>query len=317
MSSVTKSATVEEWKRFSMDLLVSVGMFAAEAEISVDRMLDADLWKLELDGLMNLPYSIVAGVSGDMDVRAQLQILNETSALLMMHGHQAAGRLAATRAVESILKKIPEAGVVAVGVKNSQPLGSPAVFAAMLADAGYIGCCATNAGDSATKPFASSTVNFFGTNLMSWAYPVSDEDILLYSQGVHAEDRSAEHFLKLETKDLQQAYAALMMSTLAGPLQAGKFSLNKTKGQSLEQTQHFLLAIDPEQMGGKAKFQRELKASLDQLEAAGESTLKKNLRKTTKHRVLPETLTVTFTEAGWTTITRQLEKAKLTELQTA
>ncbi len=314
MSGVAKTATAEEWKRFSIDLLTSVGMFAAEAEISVERMLDAELWNLDHDGLSNLPSAIVAGDSGDMDVRAQLQVLSETPAMVMVNGHQASGRLVASRAVDMILKKLPESGVVAIGIKNSQPLGSPSVYSAMLADAGYIGCCATNTGDSAVSTFGSSAVNFFGTNKMGWAYPVSDEELLVYSQGVHTNGGIAESFFPAETSQLSQAFATFSIATLAGPLQAGKYSVNKTKGANIEQTQHFLLAFDPERFGGKAKFQKELMTTIDKLEESGEPSLKMNLRKTTKCRVLPESITVNFSQQGWDVIARQVDKGRITSL---
>ncbi len=310
MSNVSKTATVSQWRGFGRDLLTSVGMFAAEAELTIDRLVDAEFWKLGSRGFSDIADCVESGLNGDMDVRAQIEWVHETSAIVMINAHQSSGRLAATRAVEKIIDKIPQSGLVAVGIKNSQRFGSPALYAAMLASKGYIAACLTNNGQPALATFAHTQIPFFGTNLASWAYPLSDEQILITTTGTLSSGESSSDFQSLPTENLGVSMSMLTTAMLAGPLVSGKFSIHKTRGVSIEQTQHFLIAFDPEQFGGKSRYQKELQAAWQKLVADSSFPSERFLRS-----IMPQdpndSLTIDFTPEQWQILKAQALKAKL------
>lgn len=120
-------------------LLQRKGMFAAEAEIVVQRMIEADLAGRPSDGSGRLPEYLDAMDLGDIDPRARLITVTETPAIAVLDGSTGMGHVAASRGMMMAVDKGKASGIGKVIIRNSRPGGDLGRIAALAASQGLIG----------------------------------------------------------------------------------------------------------------------------------------------------------------------------------
>jgi hypothetical protein len=128
-------AEVRDW---SVRLLMKRGMYAADAENSVERLLQSELLGRPAGGLAWLPRWAEAMDLGDIDPRAQLVTLGEAPGLITLDGSTGIGQVAVTRAFELAMKAAQTTGSVVAVIKNSRPLGDPTACLITATAAGYV-----------------------------------------------------------------------------------------------------------------------------------------------------------------------------------
>jgi Malate/L-lactate dehydrogenase len=131
-------------QELAMKLLQRKGMFAADAEIVLQRLVEADVCGRHDDGLGSLPQYLDAMDLGDIDPRARLITLTETPAISVVDGSTGMGHVAATRAMVTAIDKAKVVGIGSVAVKNSRPCGDLGGIALLAAQAGLIGIASTS-----------------------------------------------------------------------------------------------------------------------------------------------------------------------------
>jgi len=120
-------------------LLQRKGMFAAEAEIVVHRMIEADLMGRNRDGVGSLPDFLDAMDLGDIDPRARLITVTDAPAIAVLDGSTGMGHVAASRGMLMAVEKAKSGGIGNVIIRNSRPGGDLATIAALATSQGLIG----------------------------------------------------------------------------------------------------------------------------------------------------------------------------------
>lgn len=170
MESSSNPATVvsvdrEILQQLVVKLLQRKGMFAAEAEIVAERMIEADLCQNSAAGVGSLPEYLDAMDLGDIDPRARLISLSDTPAAAMVDGSTGIGHVATTKAMLMAVEKARGSGVGMVVIRNSRPAGDLGGVARLAAVQGLIGLAATSY-DAAVESADEPTV--------AWSYPNPD-----------------------------------------------------------------------------------------------------------------------------------------------
>lgn len=275
-------------------LLVKASMFQFDATVAVSRVLEADLFGTPSHGVAKFCQLLDAIDSGDVDPRARVLSTLDLPAVTVLDGSRSLGMVAATKAVELSIPKAREQGIALALVSNSQTLGAAQVYVRMLAAANLIGLCTSSTGP-ATIVAPGGTTAVTGNSPFAYAIPLGDEpplvfdsacgeeswgkldllrryglplpdDVLLDATGQATTDWDAARTLRPAGGALGFGLS-LLCSTLAGPLVGGKLPLHKKKRADADDSQHFLLAIDPARFGDPAKFQRELGQTLSEVAA--------------------------------------------------
>lgn len=237
------------------ELLVKRKMFLAEARMVVDRMLEAADWGFFEHGPARAASILSAIELGDIDARAQLILLQEGSALAVLDGGKGVGEVAGTRAVDRAVQMAGESGCATVIVRNSQAWGSTVAHAARLADAGFVGICATSAGRAAvrTSPDGEPTL---GSSETVWALPAGGDQPILVSLSPSRYSPALADRLELfglsgadfPNESFPLLWGQSIVSTaLTGLLAGGKLSAEKRANPALDGAEHFIYAIDASQ----------------------------------------------------------------------
>lgn len=247
--------TALEVRSFLIAVLVKKGMYAVEAEIVADRLLDADSLGHCDEGSRSLSRYVKSINMGDIDPRAVMLQKSETPAIAYANANEGMGQLAATRGMETAIAKAKEVGLGLMVISNSQNLGSPLIYARLAAQQGLIGACLTCSAEEVeaievkTEP-ASACEAFLQRQLAAYAIPSEGGFI-----GVEfCSQKSPEAISALP----QMFGFGLLHSVLTSGLTGGRIPSNKTRGPHLERTEHFLLALNPEVFAGSQALDKKM-----------------------------------------------------------
>lgn len=143
-SATSDSASFVRVERAALELVASKllqrkGMFAAEAEIVVHRMIEADQSGRPQDGVGSLPAYLDAMDQGDIDPRARLITVTDAAAVAVLDGSTGMGHVAASRAMSLAIEKAKAGGIGNVIIRNSRPGCDLGTIAALAAGQGLIG----------------------------------------------------------------------------------------------------------------------------------------------------------------------------------
>jgi hypothetical protein len=169
--STVQIVTRESLSAWMLKVLQRKGMFAADAEHIVQRLLEAEQRGRGEYGVALLAEIVNAIDLGDIDPRARTLTLVDLPAAAILDGSTGAGQVCATKAMELAIDKAQAAGVGLVIVKHSQPCGDVRLYAELAARVGCIGFCTTNSG-KAMLPAGDAAV--FGMHPEAWAVPIAD-----------------------------------------------------------------------------------------------------------------------------------------------
>lgn len=154
-------------------VLQRYGMIAADAELVIQRLMEAELRGRSAGGVGLLEQIATAFEGGDIDPRARILTIQETPAAALLDGSTGVGQAAATRAMQLAIQKAQSVGVGVVVITNSQPCGDVAGFAELAAQSQCIGFCTTNSG-RALRSLPGSETKVFGDHPQAWAVPAGD-----------------------------------------------------------------------------------------------------------------------------------------------
>lgn len=158
-----------ELTQFAATAYERAGMSQADALVSADTLVKADLWGHQTHGVMRLPWYLGRLKAGVVRADAVPELAMDAGAVMVLDGRDAMGQVSALRAAELAVERAKAHGIAAVAVRNSNHFGTAMYFTLMAARAGCVGFLSTNA-SPAMPPWGgrSKTV---GTNPWSWAAP--------------------------------------------------------------------------------------------------------------------------------------------------
>ncbi len=146
------------------------GMSAEDASVTVQHVLYADLHGIDSHGSGMLLHYHRGRLDGSIVIPATVAMVRESATTALLDGGGGLGHVPADRATRVAIEKCRESGVAAVAVRNSGHFGAAGAYAAMVADAGFVGLATTNTQRPAVVPTFGRDA-MLGTNPIAFAAP--------------------------------------------------------------------------------------------------------------------------------------------------
>lgn len=283
---------VEPLRALLKKMFVKKGMFAPEAQIGADRLVEADLRGLMSHGSRAIGRYLNGMDDGNIDSRAQIVTERETAAIALLNGGMGLGHVAATKAMQLAIKKAKEVGTGTVVVKRSQHFGAASVYTMMAAEAGLIGYCTTSTGSATVAAYGSrepATCNA----AFSWAVPSQSGAPFVLDMACAAASWGKIHSMGMYGQTLPDGWGldesgqptndpaavktlvpaagargfglSFLSSVLAGPLAGARMPMQKTTNTEADGSEHFFYVIDIEQLVDPDRFHQHLDASVSSI----------------------------------------------------
>ncbi|MDE2341760.1 MAG: Ldh family oxidoreductase, partial [Alphaproteobacteria bacterium] len=154
-------------RAFAAAVFMAAGMRTADAEITADTLVQADLWGHQSHGVMRLSWYINRLANGSCAPQAKPERLIDAGGLALIDGHDGMGQVLSAFAMKDAIQRAKAHGIGAVALRNSGHFGTAMYFTLMAARAGCVGFLVTNA-SPAMAPWGGRKKTV-GTNPWSWA----------------------------------------------------------------------------------------------------------------------------------------------------
>jgi LDH2 family malate/lactate/ureidoglycolate dehydrogenase len=148
------------------------GMSEEHVAVTVEHVLYADLHGIDSHGCAMLLHYERELHAGLLTMTPAIAVVQESATTALIDGGGGLGHVPAVVAMELAITKCREAGVAAVGVKNSGHFGAAGAYAAMAAEAGLLGFATTNTRVPAVVPTFAAEARL-GTNPIAFAAPAA------------------------------------------------------------------------------------------------------------------------------------------------
>lgn len=125
------TVTAQQLQDFITRALVAVDLPAADAANVAELITRADLIGADGHGVFRLPQYTRRIRNKGINVRPNIRLVNEKSAMGLVDGDNGMGHLVMRFAAQTAMKKAKEAGVAWVGVRNSNHAGPASLYASM------------------------------------------------------------------------------------------------------------------------------------------------------------------------------------------
>lgn len=136
----------QDLKRFSQDILQSLGASVQEASLVARLLLDADLTGHDSHGIIQIPGYLEAFGTGLIVPGAHTTHERETPATALLDGHWGFGHKLAYEAMQLAIDKARMCGVSAIGARHCYHVGHLGVYVREAAAAGMVGAMVVNDG---------------------------------------------------------------------------------------------------------------------------------------------------------------------------
>jgi LDH2 family malate/lactate/ureidoglycolate dehydrogenase len=159
-----------ELRRLATDLLVALGVPAADAALTADVFLQAELMGEESHGLRLLPHLLGRLDTGGDRAVANIVTVVDRGAIAVWDAQRSLGQVTAARAMAKAVAKARDHGIGLVSVRNGNSLTSAKYYALQAAAAGMIGVVYTNTSRKLMPPPSGKTP-VLGNNPFGFAAP--------------------------------------------------------------------------------------------------------------------------------------------------
>jgi len=159
----------EKARCFCETLFAAYGFSADESKTITDVLLRADLYGIESHGVQRLVRYNDEITSGQVDVKAKIQVVHETAISACIDANKVMGQLAGVQAMKLAMEKARNSGCGMVTVRNSNHYGIAGYYTEMAAAEDLIGVSVTNTEAICVPTFGSQAMT--GTNALALAMP--------------------------------------------------------------------------------------------------------------------------------------------------
>jgi LDH2 family malate/lactate/ureidoglycolate dehydrogenase len=164
-----KQVDTKKARDFCCALFRAYGFSAQDCETICDVLLRADLYGIESHGVQRLVRYNDEITSGQVDVKAKIEIAHETAISAVIEANKAMGQLTSVSALKMAIEKARNAGCGMVTVRNSNHYGIASYYTEMAAAQDMIGISMTNTEAICVPTFGSQAMT--GTNALALAMP--------------------------------------------------------------------------------------------------------------------------------------------------
>jgi LDH2 family malate/lactate/ureidoglycolate dehydrogenase len=154
---------------FAAAAFEKVGMPEADARLTADTLVQADLWGHQSHGVMRLPWYTARLQSGVARPIADPAYVVDAGAIGVIDGRDGMGQVLTARAARDAIGRAKIHGIGAVAVRNSNHFGTAMYYTLMAPPEGCIMFLSTNA-SPAIAPWGGRK-KLVGNNPWSWAAP--------------------------------------------------------------------------------------------------------------------------------------------------
>jgi len=130
---------------FAAEILVAAGTPAGKAAITAEALIASNLRGVDSHGLQLLPFYIEQILAGEMDPKADGQVVSETGSCLVFDAQNAIGQWVANTCCGHAVRLAAAHGAGVVVARESNHFGAAAWWAQKMRDAGQIGLVFCNA----------------------------------------------------------------------------------------------------------------------------------------------------------------------------
>jgi LDH2 family malate/lactate/ureidoglycolate dehydrogenase len=169
---------------FCLAALRAAGADAPSAEACRDSIMHGSLHGVDSHGVRLLPHYVQGLRGGRLNRAPRLRFERTAAAAGLMHGDHAQGALPTYAAAEEACAMAGEAGVGAVGVRDSSHFGPAGAYAIRIAERGKVGLVFGNS--DAFVRLHEGAARFHGTNPIAMAAPVPGGDPWLFDMATSA-----------------------------------------------------------------------------------------------------------------------------------
>ena len=159
----------DDLRAFATDVLASLGVPEADAELLADSLVQAELWGHSSHGMMRLPWYVARLRSGVMEKVTSPVAVTDTGSLVVLDGQHGIGQVLTSRAVDLGVERARTHGISGIAIRNSNHFGTAMYFTRRAAEAGCVALLFTNA-SPAMAPWGGRHKTI-GTNPWSIAAP--------------------------------------------------------------------------------------------------------------------------------------------------
>lgn len=149
----------------------TAGLDAKGAQITAQALVQADMQGTSSHGLMMLPLYVDRIRAGSVSTTGKALTLRDSGICVVLDGQNMMGHISARQAVDLLLERTPEHGVVAVSIANGFHLGAAGYWTQMLAEKKLIGILMSNTRPLMPPPGGAEAV--VGNNPLAVSIPVS------------------------------------------------------------------------------------------------------------------------------------------------
>ncbi len=164
---------VDSLKKFVVEVFKKLGVPENDAEITADVLIASDRRGIDSHGVARLSRYVNGIKNGEIKVKPDIKIVNETIATSLIDGDAGLGQVVGYFAMNHCIKKAKDAGVAFVAVRNSNHYGIAGYYALMALKEDMIGISMTNSAPLVVPTFGSEIV--IGTNPIAVAVPSGEE----------------------------------------------------------------------------------------------------------------------------------------------
>ena len=169
---------VERARLVVEQVLVALGVVAADAAVVADVLLEADLTGVDSHGIHLLLMYADRLRSGAIDPVGAIEVLDDEGTTVWLDAHLGMGQTAGRRAVDLLVERTREHGVAVVSVREATHLGALGVYTRRAAVAGVVCLCVQN-GPTVVPPYGGRTA-LFSTNPVSYGIPAGTHPPIVY-----------------------------------------------------------------------------------------------------------------------------------------
>ncbi|HHY92635.1 MAG TPA: Ldh family oxidoreductase [Firmicutes bacterium] len=170
---VVAHVTGEELKAFAAKVFQNLGIPAADAEVTAQILVQADLRGIDSHGVARLPIYAKRLKLGLINKQPNIKVVRDRPGAAVVDGDNGLGQVVGHKAMTLCLEKARQHGVAVVGVKNSNHFGIGAYYAMMALKEDMIGMVATNT-SPLMAPFGGKEA-LLGTNPIAIAIPAGTQ----------------------------------------------------------------------------------------------------------------------------------------------
>jgi LDH2 family malate/lactate/ureidoglycolate dehydrogenase len=158
--------------RFAKACMLAAGALEEDATITADVLVAADLRGKDAHGVARLTRYAEGVRDGKINGRPKPRVIQESAATVFIDADNGLGQPAAVRAMDLAIKKAGEAGIAAVGLRNTNHFGIAGYYAARARERGMIGFATSNATPQVAPTHGS--LPMYGTNPIGIGLPTPD-----------------------------------------------------------------------------------------------------------------------------------------------